>query len=44
MRGMDMKQFSLTFQGQIDVNMIANSILCIIGQGAVGKVEIVCTL
>lgn len=44
MRGMDMKQFSLTFQGQIDVNMIANSILSIIGQGAVGKVEVVCTM
>jgi hypothetical protein len=44
MKGMDMKQFSLTFQGQIDVGMIANSILSIIGQGATGKVEIVCTL
>lgn len=42
--GMDMKQFSLTFQGKIDVNMIANSIISIIGQGAVGKVEIMCTL
>lgn len=44
MKGMDMKQFSLTFQGQIDVGMIASSILSIIGQGATGKVEIVCTL
>lgn len=42
--GMDMKQFSMTFQGKIDVNMIANSIISIIGQGAIGKVEIVCTL
>lgn len=41
---MDMKQFSLTFQGVIDVNMIANSIISIIGQGAVGTVEIVCTM
>lgn len=44
MKGMDMKQFSLTFQGQIDVGMIANSILSIIGQGATGKVEIMCTM
>lgn len=44
MKGMDMKQFSLTFQGQIDANMIANSIRCIIGQNAVGRVEIACSL
>ena len=42
--GMDMKQFSMTFQGKIDVKMIANSIISIIGQGAIGKVEIICTL
>lgn len=42
--GMEMKQFSLTFQGEIDVNMIANSILGIVGNGTVGKIEIMCTM
>jgi len=41
---MDMKQFSLIFQGKIDVGMIANSIRSILGQEASGKIEIVCTL
>lgn len=43
MNGMDMKRFSLTFEGKIDVSMIANSIVSIAGQNAVGTVEIICT-
>lgn len=42
--GMDMKQFSLTFQGKIDVGMIANSILSIVGKDAVGTIEVKCNL
>lgn len=43
MDSMNMKRFSLTFEGKIDVNMIANSIVSIAGQNAVGTVEIICT-
>ena len=43
MNGMDMKRFSFTFEGKIDVSMIANSIVSIAGQNAVGTVEIICT-
>lgn len=39
-----MKRFSLCFNGRIDVNMIANSLLHILGDNAVGEVEIVCNL
>lgn len=41
---MSMNQFSISFTGKIDVNMIANSLLSIIGRDAVGKIEIMCTL
>lgn len=43
-QSMDMKRFSLCFNGRIDVNMIANSLLHILGDNAVGEVEIVCNL
>lgn len=43
-QSMDMKRFSLRFNGRIDVNMIANSLLHILGDNAVGEVEIVCNL
>ena len=36
--------FILTSNGRIDVNMIANSLLHILGDNAVGEVEIVCNL
>lgn len=39
-----MKQFSICFEGKIDVNMISNSIMSILGRDAVGKIEITCTL
>lgn len=42
--GMAMRQFSMTFEGKIDVNMIANSIRGIVGKNATGKIEIMCTL
>jgi len=41
---MEMRQFSLTFQGTFDLDMIANSIRSIAGPNAVGKIEIICTL
>lgn len=41
---MNMDRFSISFSGKIDVNMIANSLLSIVGPGASGKIEIICTL
>lgn len=41
---MDMKRFSLCFNGIIDINMIANSLVRILGENATGEVEIVCNL
>ena len=43
-QSMDMKRFSLCFNGRIDVSMIANSLVHILGDNAVGEVEIVCNL
>ena len=41
---MSMSKFSLSFSGKIDVNMIANSLLNILGGDASGHVEIICDL
>ena len=41
---MRMKEVSMTFCGEIDASMIANSIAGIIGHGAVGEVKIMCSL
>ena len=41
---MSMNKFSLSFSGKIDVNMIANSLLNILGGDASGHVEIICDL
>lgn len=41
---MSMNRFSMSFDGKIDVNMISNSLLHIIGNDAVGSIEITCNL
>lgn len=41
---MKMKNFSLRFSGNIDVNMIANSLKWILGESPNGELEIVCNL
>lgn len=42
--GMAMKKFCLSFCGDIDVNMIANSLRLILGNQSKGEVEIICNL
>lgn len=39
--GTQMKQFSLLFEGELDVNMIMNSVRGILGDGRVGKLQII---
>ena len=39
-----MNRFSLSFSGDINVDMIANSLKHILGGSATGQVEIVCSL
>lgn len=41
---MNMSGFSVRFSGKIDVNMISNSLISILGNDAVGEVEIKCNL
>lgn len=41
---MNMNGFSVRFSGKIDVNMISNSLISILGNDAVGEVEIKCNL
>ena len=41
---MKMKNFSLRFSGNIDVNMIANSLKWILGETSNGELEIICNL
>lgn len=41
---MSMDKFSISFSGQIDVSMIANSLRHILGDSATGVVEIMCSL
>lgn len=41
---MKMKNFSLRFFGNIDVNMIANSLKWILGESPNGELEIICNL
>jgi len=41
---MSMRQFSLVFDGALDVNAIANSLLHILGPDAAGQIEIKCML
>ena len=41
---MSMNKFSMSFNGKIDVNMIANSLLNILGSDASGNIEIICNL
>ena len=41
---MKMKNFSLRFSGNIDVNMIANSLRWILGESPNGELEIICNL
>lgn len=41
---MKMKNFSLRFSGNIDVNMIANSLKWILGESSNGELEIICDL
>ena len=41
---MNMKRFSLQFAGEIDVNMIANSLKLILGNRPTGELEIICNL
>lgn len=41
---MKMRNFSLRFDGTIDVNMIANSLKWILGESANGELEIICNL
>ena len=43
-KGMNMRQFSVAFEGVVDVDMIANSIRRILGENAHGKIEITYTL
>ena len=41
---MNMSGFSVRFSGKIDVNMISNSLISILGNDSVGEVEIKCNL
>ena len=41
---MKMKNFSLRFSGNIDVNMISNSLKWILGESPNGELEIICNL
>ena len=41
---MVMNKFSLSFSGKIDVGMISNSLLHILGDNASGCIEIICNL
>ena len=41
---MKMKNLSLRFSGNIDVNMIANSLKWILGESSSGELEIICNL
>lgn len=41
---MKMSNFSFEFNGEIDVNEIANSLRMIVGKHTVGTVKIVCDL
>ena len=41
---MSMKKVSLSFSGKINADMIANSLLQILGENTVGEVEITCQL
>lgn len=41
---MQMDSFSLQFSGKIDLHMIYNSLLHILGENSSGKVEIICNL
>ena len=41
---MNMSGFSVRFSGKIDVNMISNSLISILGNDVVGEVEIKCNL
>ena len=41
---MNMNGFSVRFSGRIDVNMISNSLISILGDNAVGEVEVKCNL
>lgn len=41
---MKMRRFSLCFSGEIDVKMISNSLISILGDGASGCIEITCDL
>lgn len=41
---MNMRSFSLCFDGRIDVGAISNSLMSILGDDAEGKVDIVCNL
>lgn len=43
-RSMTMQKFCLSFRGNIDVNMIANSLRLILGNQSNGEVEIICNL
>lgn len=43
-KAMKMKNFSLRFSGNIDVNMIANSLKWILGESSNGELEIICNL
>ena len=41
---MNMKKFAISFSGNIDVAMISNSLIQILGDSAYGEVEITCNL
>jgi len=41
---MNMSGFSVRFSGKIDINMISNSLISILGNDSVGEVEIKCNL
>lgn len=41
---MTMNSFSLSFSGKIDISMISNSLLHILGDNASGRIEIICNL
>lgn len=43
-KAMKMENFSLRFSGNIDVNMIANSLKWILGESPNGELEIICNL
>lgn len=41
---MTMNSFSLPFSGKIDISMISNSLLHILGDNASGRIEIICNI